>query len=288
MKIPNLGLQAFYFLASEKNFTRAALKLGLSQPAFSQRIKALEDELAATLIIRDRHGILLTSAGEKLLKYCKTNIQMEEELLAEIGEVKATTKSGGLTGQIRIGGFSSVLRSIVIPALSTLLKESPRLSIQTYTGELSELVEMLRSARVDFVIDSKPWKRAGVISQLLGYEENVLVASKKYPDVNIFLDHDENDVTTASYLELTKNKEQYFKRYLDDVYGILDGVKLGLGRAILPKHLIDSNELIIIDPKRILKIPFYLIYFESQYYTKVHQQVVSELTLYFKLIMESV
>ena len=61
---------------------------------------------------------------------------------------------------------------------------------------------------------------------MLTHEENVLVKLKKAPDTEIYLDHDESDPTTKAYFFQNKGA---FKpsniRYLDDVYGLIDGVK---------------------------------------------------------------
>ena len=60
MKIPSQNLSAFYVLSQELNFTRAAKLIGLSQPAFSQRIMALEQFFETTLIIREKNNISLS------------------------------------------------------------------------------------------------------------------------------------------------------------------------------------------------------------------------------------
>ena len=64
--------------------------------------------------------------------------------------------------------------------------------------------------------------------------------SRKYDFDGNCLDHDSRDATTNSYFklkpELAKNEK---RRSLDDVYGLIDGMKLGMGRAVLPLHLIE-------------------------------------------------
>lgn len=137
MKIPSANLHAFYILSQEGNFTASAKKLGISQPAFSQRIASLENFLETTLFIREKSNISLTPNGQKLLAYCNKTVQIENELL-ESFNTEAHSNSE-LKGEIRIGGFSSVMRSLLIPSLTSLLKNNPKLSIQTFTGELSEI-----------------------------------------------------------------------------------------------------------------------------------------------------
>ena len=98
---------------------------------------------------------------------------------------------------------------------------------------------------------------ADIESLLLGYEENVLVGSKEHPAKSIFLDHDEEDETTHAYFKLHKQAyKPKMVRYLDDVYGLIEGVKNGYGLAVLPRHLvIDDEDLKVIDGKKTLRAP---------------------------------
>lgn len=72
-------------------------------------------------------------------------------------------------------------------------------------------------------------------------------------------------------------------RYLDDVYGLIDGVKNGLGKAVLPVHLIESeNSLEVLEPQRVLKAPVYFQYFTQPYYRKIHSVLLQEVQDYFR------
>ena len=72
-------------------------------------------------------------------------------------------------------------------------------------------------------------------------------------------------------------------RYLDDVYGLIDGVKNGYGQAILPVHLIDGEkDLEIVDPKRTLRVSVYLQFYTQPYYRRVHSYFLSEIESYFR------
>lgn len=265
MKIPSHEIQAFISLAKWGNFTKAAKDLGLSQPAFSSRIKNLESFLEQTLVIREKKGIRLTVEGEKLLQYAKVQRQMEDEFLSQ-----------ELNGQIRIGGFSSIMRSLVMPALAPLMKKNPKVSVELFTKELSDLFPLLRQGQVDFILTNKDPKREGFFSKHLGIEENVLVAHRDFLDHPIYLDHDPDDVTTSSYFALLGQTPPKNKRYLDDVYGLRDGVKLGLGRAILPRHLIKGeNNLIVQRPRTVLKVNVFLVGHDSLYQSKLHQETIA-------------
>ncbi|MEM7647247.1 MAG: hypothetical protein AAF203_10075, partial [Pseudomonadota bacterium] len=132
---------------------------------------------------------------------------------------------------------------------------------------------------IDYMIHYDPWYKDEIETVLIGHEENVLVEKAGYQGPNIFLDHDERDQATARYLKMIKSKKPYQRRYLDDVYGLIDGVKLGLGRAIIPTHLIKKEKQIkIINKQTLLKFPVILHYYRQPFYTDLHTQIVETLT----------
>ena len=272
MKLSSLHLEAFFELAKQKNFSLAAKSIFLSQPAFSHRIRALEDTLETTLVIRNSKQVELTDAGVKLFQYCKDQKQLEDDFVNHFFE---TTNDGGLKGHIRLGGFSSVTRPLALQILKGLFKENPYLNLHLVTKEMNELIDLLKSSHVDFVLYDKIPPGENFEYQLLGFEENVLVEAN-LGTKDVYLDHDENDRTTLRYFEHFKMTAPHKRIYLDDVYGILDGVKLGFGRAILPKHLLRGQKLKIRYPKQVLKTPVYLVYHKSVYRSHLHQRIIEE------------
>ncbi|MFS4458336.1 LysR family transcriptional regulator [Bdellovibrio sp. HCB2-146] len=278
MKTNAAQLEAFYTVAKLSNFTRAAEALHVTQSALSQRIAKLEEDLETTLFIRDRTSIRLTEAGEQVLRFCQLNDQAESELIARLKGSKTE-----VAGVIRIGGFSSVNRSLVIPALRKLMVKNPMLSVELMTKELHDLFDLLRRTEVDYILTNTKSQTADIENVFLGYEDNVLVTSKKHTDNNIFLDHDENDSTTKGYF--TQNKMSFkptTMRYLDDVYGLIDGVKNGYGKAVLPLHLIENEkDLEIIEPKKKLVVPVYLQFYVQPYYRSIHTLITENLKEYF-------
>jgi len=279
MKIPSANLNAFYILSQERNFSKAAKVIGLSQPAFSQRIKALEAYFESTLIIREKNNIQLTDIGQRLLRYTEVQKRIEDEFLETI---LSSADENELSGQIRIAGFSSINRSILIPTISPILNENPKLSIQIFTSELRELPSLLFSSKADFILHNKEIKKEGIRNIFLGFEENVLVEAKNAINKDIFLDHDETDPTTSSYFKLLGKDSPKHKRYLDDVYGLLDGVKLGLGSAILPKHLVEKEFMKIKNKKISLRVPVFLSFQEAPYYTTLQKEVIKIIKNSFK------
>jgi DNA-binding transcriptional LysR family regulator len=273
MKIPATHLDAFLAVTRHGRFAKAAEALGLSQSALSQRVLNLESLLEATLFVRDRAATRLTPEGEALLRHARTLENLEEEFLER--------RTGGA---LRVAGFSSVARSLLLPALAPLARE-PAVRLTLLSRELHELHGLLRRGEADLVaVDAEP-AREGIAGELLGFEENVLVRCRDARRrADIYLDHDMEDATTHRYFQKFGPKGARLERaFLDDVYGLLDGARLGLGQAVLPLHLVEGDrDLEIVHPERVLKTPVWLHYTALEWEPKLRARAREEIVKYAK------
>lgn len=278
MSLSSLHLDAFHAVARTLNFSRAAKDLHITQSALTQRIQNLEDELGLTLFVRSPRGVVPTPSGERLLRYCQARASMEDELVQEL--TGKESDDSGLGGTLRIAGYSSILRSVIVPALAPMLRENPRIQLNFMDLELRQLEDALMHGESDYVVVDKDLRRGDVESVLLGEEENVLVTSREHdPPEDLYLDHDPDDRTTFDFLAHQGGRPPEIRRsFFDDIHGIIDGAALGLGRAVIPKHLARADErLKIVKTMRPLKTPVYLQYFKQPFYTRLHEQVVADL-----------
>jgi DNA-binding transcriptional LysR family regulator len=282
MKLNSAQLDAFFTVAKTLNFTKAAVLLHVTQSALSQRIANLEAELETSLFIRDRGSLRLTEEGHQVLRFCQWNHGAEEELLLDL---KGTSAEFG--GVLRLAGLSSVTRSLLLPSLRKIMTQNPNLSLHLMTQELMELDDMLRRGEADYIITYGESLSPQIQSVFLGFEENVLVASKRFPRSEIYLDHDEMDPTTKEFFLKNKMKFNPKKmRYLDDVYGLIDGVRNGFGLAVLPRHLIANlKDLEVVDAKKNLCLPVFLQFFRQPYYKRIHEPLLKELTVGFRNVL---
>jgi DNA-binding transcriptional LysR family regulator len=274
-------LEAFAVVAREAHFSKAAGTLGITQSALSLRIQKLEDFIGATLFIRGRAGVKLTDAGQELVRYSTLKSSLEADVL---GKISGSDQAHQVQGLIRVGGFSSVMRSMVLPAVSEVLHAHPKVSLKLVTRELDELPAALQRAEVDFLILDRKLDFEGVESIFLGNEVNVLAQSKAHSKTknvrtDVFLDHDEQDQTTFKFFKAQSSEPREIRRiYLDDIYGIIDGVTLGLGRAVLPKHLVEGISSIEVDLKfKAIESPVFLNYYRQPYYSRLHALVQESL-----------
>jgi DNA-binding transcriptional LysR family regulator len=270
------GLAAFLQVVQTGSFSKAAKALHISQSAVSQRIANLEEQLTTTLFERNYHKLNLTPAGEELRTYCLTQQKMESQVLATIGNSR---ERGRLFGALRIAAFSSVLRSVILRALQPLLTENPGLQIETLSAEMHEMPALLRSARVDFIVIDNQIVKREVASHFLGEETNLLVEPLSGAAPNRYLDHDSMDSCTDRFRAIQKQDLPDAPRhYVDDIYGIIDGVELGLGRAVVAAHLLSEEARLRVVPGLLpLRIPVWLHHLRGDYETPLQRAVVQTL-----------
>jgi DNA-binding transcriptional LysR family regulator len=284
MTLPAHQLDAFHAVAETGGFSKAAKRLGVTQPALSQRIQQLEGELKRRLFVRSPSGVTVTDAGARLLRYCEAKRALESEVLEDLAvESGGSSSSIELSGTLRVASFSSVARSCVLPALAPVFRDNPRLVLEFSVQEMGELEALLGQGSSELVILDRVVPRPDVEPAILGHEELVLVESKRHrARDDVYLDHDPEDKTTLRFLGRNGVKTRYVKRsFFDDVYGVLDAAVAGFGRAVVPRHLLVGAvgaELRVVPDMKPTRSPVVMHYFRQPSYTRAHVAVRDALT----------
>lgn len=113
-------LKYFIAVAEERNISRAAVRLHISQPPLTRQIQALEEQLGVTLFRREHWGVELTPAGENFLPQAR-QIQTQLEIASELAQ-----RAGlGQVGRIDIGVFGSAMLNIVPQILHAFAVSHP-------------------------------------------------------------------------------------------------------------------------------------------------------------------
>jgi DNA-binding transcriptional LysR family regulator len=118
----------FLAVARERNFTRAAAKLGVSQSALSHAIRGLEARLGVRLLARTTRSVAPTAAGEQLLQTIGPRFDEIETKLAGLSELRDKP-----AGTIRITAGEHAAESLLWPALEKLLPAYPEIKVELVT-----------------------------------------------------------------------------------------------------------------------------------------------------------
>ena len=160
----------FIGVAEELNFSRAAEKLAIAQPALSRQIQQLEDDLGVLLFKRDKRNVALTPAGIYLLTQVRQLRLMLNDVVMQTQRVHQ-----GLTGTLRIGHPGSALYSILPDTLATLSARYPDVTTTLTEATEQDLIDALLGHRVDVGLTREVQTDNRINSALLFSEPFALV-----------------------------------------------------------------------------------------------------------------
>ncbi|MGE5085139.1 MAG: LysR family transcriptional regulator, partial [Bacillota bacterium] len=118
-------LTTFVTVISEGSMTAAADKLYLTQPAVSQQIRNLEEDLGVELLVRGVRQIKATPQGEVLFDYAKKIIHLTQQ-----AEIAIKSIGNQMKGQLRIGTLNSIGLHLMSPIVGRLMRHNPDLSLK--------------------------------------------------------------------------------------------------------------------------------------------------------------
>jgi LysR family transcriptional regulator, benzoate and cis,cis-muconate-responsive activator of ben and cat genes len=149
-------LRYFVAVAEDLNFTHAAARLRVAQPALSRQMKDLEEELEAPLFERGRAGVQLTRAGKAFYRRARS-------ILAEAAAAtnEARTAAGVITGWLVLGFPSGLHLNYLAPVIETFRKAHPKVELEYFHGLQDQQLKALREGRLDvgFLIGSAGFDR---------------------------------------------------------------------------------------------------------------------------------
>lgn len=149
----NLELyRVFYSVTVNKNITKAARELCISQPAISKSIKKLECQLNCTLFIRSKNGVVLTNEGEILftqIKEVMENINSVEEKIKELNNLEG--------GSLNIGASNTITQNYLLAYIKEYHKRYSKIKINIFTGPTNNLINKARTGVIDIIILNLPY-----------------------------------------------------------------------------------------------------------------------------------
>ncbi|MFC9688657.1 LysR family transcriptional regulator [Kribbella sp. NPDC056951] len=157
-----VSLRYFLVLAQELNFTRAAARIGIAQPALSARMRRLERQLGTALLVRDTRNVVLTPAGTALA-------ESAPPALAALDRAWDTARRAGAgeLGTLRIGYSLSAGAETAPTLVDELIRSSPGLEVSAVPMATPEISPAVADGRIDAGITRGEQPGRGVRRYLL-------------------------------------------------------------------------------------------------------------------------
>src|SRR5690348_13354440 len=140
------------------------------------QIRQLETEIGAKVFVRAPRHVILTEAGEQLLRRARHILREHDAALDEVAEL-----AGAERGRLRIGSASAMVLTEQLPAiLKELRKQHPAAEISVVSGTSEVLVDQILAGEVDIAFVSLPVDVRGIKTERLGQDQLVAIASPRH------------------------------------------------------------------------------------------------------------
>ncbi len=246
-------LKALKAVADTGSFTRAADRLGMSQPGLSRQIQRLERELCTRLLERRGTGAILTNAGRESMQFAIRTISDFDALVSRFGPDPSV-----LTGIIRIVASSTPAEYLIPALISEFTNEHTGISVGVLVADSAQVARTLGDRQADLGLSVMPSTAAGYSSIPMGKDEVVLAVSAdhKFADQqSITIDQlrDENIIereggsgiwqTVVQALSAAgiKLPEHRVSMTLGSTHAVATAVEQNLGIGFVTKHAVDSH-----------------------------------------------
>ena len=212
MIINNLDyFKVFYYVAGLGSVTKAAEELAVSQPAVSQALRQLENQLGVSLLYRASRGIRLTGEGQLLYDYVRQGYEQ-----MELGVKKVREMQNLESGEIRIGASDMTLQYYLLPYLEQFHEKYPAIKVTVTNAPTPETLTFLREGKIDFGVVSTPFAETeGIQVTPVREIEDVFVAGRRFIAFkNRTLDFQELEKLPLICLEHNTSTRRYMDEFL--------------------------------------------------------------------------
>lgn len=200
----------FCEVGKSKSFSEAARALYLTQPAVSQAIMQLEEELDTRLFHRSPKGAVLTQEGKLLYEYASSAINLLDTGIAKMDEFKNLT-----AGELTIGVGDSISRHFLLPFLEEFHYRYPHIQFRIENGTTYELCQLLKSGNVDVAFCNFPIEDERLTLVPCARIHDVFVYGEKYQKIfEETVSFEALANVPLIMLESKSNSRQYVERFV--------------------------------------------------------------------------
>ncbi len=229
-------LKYFLELSRTLHVSRAAERLGMTQPALSHCLKRIEQETKLALFIRTKKGLFLTDAGRRLADRAEELIQKwDDVLLAAQNEVQK------VAGLIRFGSHPAVAQYTLPLFLAEFLKQYPELTLQLSHGLSRHMAEDVISQKLDAAFVVNPVPHLDLIIKEISRDRVTIWKAKNCVNRDVLIVEPSLLQTQELQRKLQKKNNQ-FSRIIESssLEVIAQLVINGVGCGILPERVVKA------------------------------------------------
>lgn len=272
------NIRTFIVLVQEKSVTNTAFKLGLTQTAVTQRLKALEESCGATLFLRTRKGLLMTNEGEELYQ---SALQVQT---IESQSISFNKSEQNKTSVFKIACPTSLINTLVIPKIIEFNKKNNnfQISFQIKADDLEDRVSKIKKGLIDFGFIRSSDVPNELEGKIVTSDKFYLIGPTHFKNMNIkeivsnyrAVNFDIADDLTLAYLKKFKLEKLYNPNphTINNIPGLVSLIEAGFGYGLIEekflKKFLPKNKLSILNNNQFLENKMALCWLPRPIYSK--------------------
>src|SRR3954453_17184691 len=170
-------LTAFCAVVERKSFSQAAERLGVTQPAVSLQVRALEKRLGQQLLDRSGRRVQPTEAGRRLYRGAQRLLALEEQILDEV----AAEGEGELQGTLTIGASTGPGNIVLSRLLCAFQQANPELHVALLVADTQRIVELVADRSLELGVVGAARRHRGVAFERFFQDEGILACPPGHP-----------------------------------------------------------------------------------------------------------
>lgn len=231
-------LQTFIAVAETRSFTKAATRLGISQPTVSQHVRRLEQSAKRQLVARDTRDVRLTDNGDAMAGFART-------ILAAHAEASSYFSGSAMRGRLRFGAADDLAITQLPRILRHFRQQHPQINLELTVDQSGPLHRKLKAGQLDLIfIKQNPGTTDGTVvstdalvwvgqeKTLIDPDQPIPLIAYQGPSISRQIAIDALEAAGRTW-RITCNTRE--------VNGVLAAVRAGIGVAVFPHTLIPSD-----------------------------------------------
>jgi DNA-binding transcriptional LysR family regulator len=231
-------LQTFLAVAETHSFTRAAVRLGISQPTVSQQVRRLEQAAKRQLVARDTREVRLTDNGDAMAGFARA-------ILAAHAEATSYFTGSAMRGRLRFGAADDLAITQLPRILRHFRQQHPQINLELTVDQSGPLHRKLKSGHLDLIfIKQNPGTTDGTVVATdalvwVGQEKTLIDPDQPLP----LIAYQGPSISRQIAIDALEAAGRTWRITCNtrEVNGVLAAVRAGIGVAVFPQTLIPSD-----------------------------------------------